>query len=437
MSFRKRNAAQQPKLPPGSRLSAYNGQLLISTGVPSLDDILGGGLPVGTVLLVKEDRATTYAQLLLKYFLAQGVASGHTCTLVSKDEDPAEMTRCLMWLANSDTDMDNDNDNTNTKDSSGDSDCMKIAWRYSHLRNLKLALNLNKYRSNPNTPILPPTVNKDTSKSNEKSDEPLPYCSLFDLTKRIPESILQDASLNLIDPSVNNNDNNNNNNNNDYNDLIQQLRDVIVNGNFSSAIPVPAGTSRNALRIAIHSLASPSWQSKSIHDLYKFFHALRGLLRFSFGAAIVTIPAYLYDEVPNYIKRIEHVVDAVIEIESFAGSILHNDKPYTQNYHGFFHVHKLPVLNSLLPPSTKLSVLSAGGSNDLAFKLRRKRFTIETFHLPPEGGVSTRRTEPPPSSSSSSSSSTSSNKSNKGSFQKRNIGCGSSGPGKQDSMLDF
>lgn len=52
-------------------------------------------------------------------------------------------------------------------------------------------------------------------------------------------------------------------------------------------------------------------------------------------------------------------------------------------------------MNSLLPPSTKLSVLSAGGSNDLGFKLRRKRFAIETFHLPPEGGVVTRRTEPP------------------------------------------
>lgn len=140
MSFRKKNAAQQPKLPSGSRLSAYNGQLLISTGVPSLDDILGGGLPVGTVLLVKEDRATTYAQLLLKYFLAQGIASGHTCTLVSKDEDPSEMTRCLMWLANSDTDMDNDDDNTTSKDNSGESDRMKIAWRYSHLKKFETSV---------------------------------------------------------------------------------------------------------------------------------------------------------------------------------------------------------------------------------------------------------------------------------------------------------
>jgi elongator complex protein 4 len=140
MSFRKRNADQQPKLPPGSRLSAYNGQLLISTGVPSLDDILGGGLPVGTVLLVKEDRATTYAQLLLKYFLAQGLASHHHCALVSKDEDPTEMTRNLMWLASSDADLDDDDTNTTGKATSGESDRMKIAWRYSHLKKFETSV---------------------------------------------------------------------------------------------------------------------------------------------------------------------------------------------------------------------------------------------------------------------------------------------------------
>lgn len=53
--------------------------------------------------------------------------------------------------------------------------------------------------------------------------------------------------------------------------------------------------------------------------MYKFCHALRGLLRFSFGTAVITVPAYLYDEAPHVMKRIEHMVDAVIEIESFAG----------------------------------------------------------------------------------------------------------------------
>lgn len=159
---------------------------------------------------------------------------------------------------------------------------------------------------------------------------------------------------------------------------------------------------------------------------------------------MITIPAYLYDEMPNFVRRVEHMVDAVIEVESFAGkdfttsplfrylatkylicagSPVHNDAPYTQNYHGFFRVHKLPVLNSLLPPSTKLSVLSAGGSNDLAFKLRRKRFAIETFHLPPEGGVSERRTNPPPSET----------RKEQGRVRKPGMGCGSL-PGSKDPL---
>ncbi|KAL0077780.1 Elongator complex protein 4 [Phycomyces blakesleeanus] len=402
MSFRKRNVDQQPKLPAGSRLSAYNGQLLISTGVPSLDDILGGGLPVGTVLLIKEDRATTYAQLLLKYFMAQGIASGHHCALATRDEDPGELMHNLMWLATTDADEDEDHDKRKQAQQS-ESDRMKIAWRYSHLKSFDSSL-----KAKPASPIAPASPSsislKDLGKSGSgltKQSQPaagttepppqqLPFCSMFDLTKRIPQQILEEASVSLIEPPPEDGSMD------DYHVLLESIRKIIIEGNFSSALPAPPNTTRKALRLGIHSLASPGWQMKSPHDLYKFLHGLRGLLRFSFGAAVVTVPAYLYDESPFFIRRIEHIVDAVIEIESFAGSSVHNDAPYTQNYHGFFHVHKLPVLNSLLPPSTKLSVLSGGGSNDLAFKLRRKRFAIETFHLPPEGGMGVRQTEPTP-----------------------------------------
>ncbi|KAI8143360.1 Elongator complex protein 4 [Fennellomyces sp. T-0311] len=413
MSFRKRNADQQPKLPPGSRLSAYNGQLLISTGVPSLDDIMGGGLPVGTVLLIKEDRATTYAQLLLKYFLAQGMASGHHCALASRDEDGNELLRNLMWLATSassnDDDEDHDEAAKSAARSNAEGDRLKIAWRYAHLKKFESGVR----QASPSSPP-PQQASSSSSNINEKSapgNEPRPYCSLFDLTKRIPESVLEEGKPTVLD---------NMEGEDDYATLLDNIRKLVLENNFSSAIPAKPNTQRNVLRLGIHSLASPSWQSKSSYDLYKFFHALRGLLRFSFGAAVITIPAYLYEESPNFVKRVEHMADAVVEVESFAGSMVHNDAPYTQNYHGFFYVHKLPVLNSLLPPSTKLSVLSAGGSNDLAFKLRRKRFAIETFHLPPEGGVSERRTEPPPSSDSKK-------------RQPKRIGCGST-PGKTDPL---
>ncbi|KAI8365911.1 Elongator complex protein 4 [Radiomyces spectabilis] len=385
MSFKKRNADQQMKLPPGSKLSAYNGQLLISTGVPSLDDILGGGLPVGTLLLIKEDKATTYAQLLLKYFMAQGLASQHHCALASRDEDSGEMLRNLMWLATTDADVDEDEDEKQrTARSNADADRMKIAWRYSHLKKFETSVKA-KLATPPPVPS-----DKNSATSVDKAEAAVPYCTLFDLTKRIPEELLKQANTTLLDAPNSFDDPDSD----DYKTLLNDIRQLIIENNFSSAIPAPANTQRNILRLGIHSLASPSWRSKSPHDLFKFFHALHGLLRFSFGAAVVTIPAHLYEENPNFIRRIEYIADAVIEIESFAGSAIHNEASYTQNYHGFFHVQKVPVLNSLLPPSTKLSVLSAGGSNDLAFKLRRKRFAIETFHLPPEGGVSTRRTEP-------------------------------------------
>ena len=53
------------------------GQTLISTGHADLDRLLGGGLPLGCVLLVLEDAWTPHGTTLLKYFAAEGAAWGH------------------------------------------------------------------------------------------------------------------------------------------------------------------------------------------------------------------------------------------------------------------------------------------------------------------------------------------------------------------------
>ncbi|RUO95905.1 PAXNEB protein-domain-containing protein, partial [Jimgerdemannia flammicorona] len=261
------------------------------------------------------------------------------------------------------------------------------------------------------------------------TQSPILFCHTYDLTKRIPAAAVEAASLSLIEiPSEF--DDGYEDGQDDYAVLLERIRRVVEEDGFrhrrstlpisssqprhpSSLTPSPSTGDRNALRIGIHSLASPHWRSRTSHvsnpllsrlvvplpaptahptshpqDLFRFFHALRGLLRFSYAAAVVTVPAYLYanDDAPGLMRRIEHVCDAVVEIESFAGSLVASTAPYAQTYHGLFRVHKLPALNSLLPSSTKLSVLSGGGRNNLGFRLRRKRFAIETFHLPPEGG---------------------------------------------------
>ncbi|XP_067142218.1 elongator complex protein 4 [Centruroides vittatus] len=85
-SFQKK--VNQIKEIPGTKLSLQNMQLIVSTGVPTLDYFLGGGLTVGTILLIEEDKYGRYAKLLMKHFLAEGVTNNHSILLASGDESP-------------------------------------------------------------------------------------------------------------------------------------------------------------------------------------------------------------------------------------------------------------------------------------------------------------------------------------------------------------
>jgi elongator complex protein 4 len=109
------------------------------------------------------------------------------------------------------------------------------------------------------SPVPAPVIKSDQHQT-AAVDEPKPYCSQFDLTKRIPASILEEAKTEIIQWS---DDMDETDDHDDYESLLNKIRKVVLDGNFSSAIPVAPGTPRNALRVAIHSLSSPSWQSKS------------------------------------------------------------------------------------------------------------------------------------------------------------------------------
>lgn len=82
--------------PPSSRLLPHapnadtgtrpglHGQTLLSSGHPDLDRLLGGGLPLGSLLLLLEDGWSQHHATLLRYFLAEGAACGqvrYVCVL--------------------------------------------------------------------------------------------------------------------------------------------------------------------------------------------------------------------------------------------------------------------------------------------------------------------------------------------------------------------
>ena len=138
---------------------------------------------------------------------------------------------------------------------------------------------------------------------------------------------------------------------------------------------------RTILRIAIQSLESPLWCNRDDDDvsLTLFLYYLRAILRTSYGVCLITLPSHI-NQNPAFLSRVERLCDTVVRLESFAGSEKETN-PTFKDYHGLFHIVRLPRLNSLTcyMPETL----------DLAFKLRRRKFVIEKLHLPPDVGETT------------------------------------------------
>lgn len=115
--------------------------------------------------------------------------------------------------------------------------------------------------------------------------------------------------------------------------------------------------------------------------------------------------------------QLSHLVDYHIHLQSFASSPTQSQT--FSNHSGLLHVITLPTqLNSFIPAATKLSVLrglapgtnsatsGAGGmDNNLAFRVKRRRFILETLHLDVEGETHGERKIPQSSSTQNNSSS--------------------------------
>lgn len=50
----------------------------------------GGGLPIGSIMLIEEDKIGRYAKYLSKLFLAEGTVHKHALFVANFDHDPQE-----------------------------------------------------------------------------------------------------------------------------------------------------------------------------------------------------------------------------------------------------------------------------------------------------------------------------------------------------------
>ncbi|KAM9302381.1 elongator complex protein 4 [Gastrophryne carolinensis] len=350
-SFRRKVRGKLPAIR-GTRPSVQNGQLLMSSGVPSLDHILGGGLAVGTLLVIEEDAYSTYSNLLLKYFLVEGVVSGHEVFVASASEDPQTILKDLPAPL---TDELPKQEVQKAVCPGLAEDSMKIAWRYQNMPKVE--------------PVL-------LSSSR--------FGHYYDISKTISPDLLQLTKTHSFffphTAHAEEPDRPSNQITCDYRQLLQSIQQAIHKGGFDGSNPQKG--EKNIMRIGIQSLGSVLWEDDicteerphNVHSLTRFLYALRGLLRSSLSVCVITLPAHLIQNKAITV-RVRNLSDTVIGLESFIGSE-RESSPLYKDYHGLLYVHKIPRLNSLICDETD--------TKDLAFKLKRKLFSIERLHLPPD-----------------------------------------------------
>ena len=121
---------------------------LLPTGLPSLDDLLGGGLPLGSILCVlAPDSQSAWARLIERYWIAQALISGQSSVFVGGGEDEElgkEVVSGCMWVEKGRTGTGNgDGDESQSEGeldglASGEiSEAKKIAWRYEKMEKFK------------------------------------------------------------------------------------------------------------------------------------------------------------------------------------------------------------------------------------------------------------------------------------------------------------
>nr|XP_009919874.1 PREDICTED: elongator complex protein 4-like isoform X2 [Haliaeetus albicilla] len=95
--------------------------------------VFSGGVAVGTLLLIEEDKYGLYSNLLFKYFLAEGVVCGHDLFVASAKEHPDNILKELPAPLLDDTYRNERGEEATAVKSEDFQDSMKIAWRYQNL----------------------------------------------------------------------------------------------------------------------------------------------------------------------------------------------------------------------------------------------------------------------------------------------------------------
>ncbi|KAL9647467.1 hypothetical protein ABK040_006828 [Willaertia magna] len=395
-TFVRKGASVAKALPAGTKPSVHNGQLLVSSGLHDLDVIIGGGFPLGSLILIEEDKYSEYCQHLIRYFLSEGISNKHTCFSNTftpnsnylfnyskylqenkekrikeeeeeekKEEEQKQKETSSNELTKKPTNsiMDRLNRKTQQQQQKKEEDVsseLKIAWRYKEYVEQQVKLKQQRQAQS--------TVGLESSSQKSSSGNVVGtvMCHEYDLSKPIQEELLKEHSDSIFNFKHIN-----------YDDLLKEIIKVINScRNYYNTKSTGDILSKSVIRIGLQSIGSIFYKdNENKTELFKFLIQLKTLLRSSLSVCVCTIPK---NTIPKgMIHQIEQLSDISLSMDSFTGENLNVSEWEFNEYSGLFHIKKLLKMNSLtynFIPDTL----------NYAFKLKKRKLYIERLHLPPE-----------------------------------------------------
>ncbi|KAL0491372.1 elongator complex protein 4 [Acrasis kona] len=335
-----RKGARQQTVPPGAKPSVHNGQLLISSGLRDFDSIVGGGLPVGSLICIQEDRHSQYAQNFIKYFLSEGLSCGHS---LAYSLSPLNSINSFLPLNHTErlkagqASVEDEEDDAESQQNE-----LKIAWRYKEFVDQQVAAKKLRKTTTPITHQQKGTVS----------------CHEYDLSREIQPEIFEKHKSNMtkLQPS-------------NYKALLKDIYDRVK----SLRSDASNRTATSILRVGLQSIGSILFNDNS--QLIPFLYALRGLMRSSMSTCVFTLSKECISI--DKLESLRHACDIVVDMNSFVGADIDVSDWEFKEYSGLLDMVKLPRINSLTTNFTPDSL-------NYAFKLKRRKMYIERLNLPPE-----------------------------------------------------
>ncbi|XP_078437237.1 paxneb protein-like protein isoform X1 [Wolffia australiana] len=327
-SFRRRSDASSTAAA-GLKRGA-SGALFISSGIPTLDAILGGGLHVGSLVMIVEDAEAPHHLLLLRNFMGQALIHSQPLLFASAAVDPRDFLGTLPAPMSSPS---------SAEEHLQPQRDLRIAWQY------------RKYFGGEKGDLQP--TNGDIKD----------FSCEFDLRKSLDKRFLVGEHIGTTKVQ-------------DHPNLGSLFDHCSA---FLSRQPKNDTNIRGPC-IVVQSLCAPQCLFSDLHwEMISFIRSLKAALRASNGVAVLTFPSSVLP--PAFSVRWKHLADTLLSVSA----IPDEDKDLSQllsGYQemlGFLHVHKVAQIGSQVP-----AVLQA---RTFSLRLHRRRsLVLEPLNQAPVDG---------------------------------------------------